>query len=296
MTTATQPPSEFAAAHGSLPTVEITQRVGSGMERAERSGRRIETLAEGVTLILGDCLEVLPTLTGIDSVVTDPPYGVELKAKRAKQRGGGTTIRAGEYCHEDSPLYVRSVCVPAIMLCQQLASCVAVTPGTRNLHLYPIPADMGCFFSAAGTGNGRWGFTCMQPILYYGKDPYLARGMGSRANSCGQTYPNDANEQPHPCAKPIAMMRWLVNRASLEGMTVCDPFMGSGTTGIACVGGNRRFVGIEKDPAHFETALRRISAALAQGVLFPVGGGGAERQGELLSTAEKEENSVLPKQ
>jgi len=234
------------------------------------------------TLYNADCLEVLPMLTGIDSVVTDPPYGVELKAKRATQRGGGTTIRAGEYCHEDSPLYVRSVCVPAIMLCQQLAACVVVTPGVRNLHLYPIPDDMGCFFSAAGTGNGRWGFTCMQPILYYGKDPYLARGMGSRANSCGQTYPNDANEQPHPCAKPIAMMRWLVNRASLEGMTVCDPFMGRGTTGIACVGGNRRFVGIEKDPAHFEAACERIDRETRQQTLFTEPPKPTETQTELI--------------
>jgi DNA modification methylase len=60
------------------------------------------------------------------------------------------------------------------------------------------------------------------------------------------------------------MMRWLVARASLEGMTVCDPFMGSGTTGIACVGGNRKFIGIEKDPRHFETARKRIENALQQ--------------------------------
>ena len=194
--------------------------------------------------------------------------GVELTAKRAKQRGGGVTARNGEYCHDDSPEYVRAVVVPAIEMCRALASGVAVTPGIRNLWAYPPADDMGCFFSAAGTGMGRWGFTCMQPILFYGKDPYLARSMGSRANSCGQTYPNDANKQAHPCAKPIAMMQWLVGRASLEGMTVCDPFMGSGTTGIACIGGNRKFIGIEKDPAHFETARKRIERALSQGRLL----------------------------
>jgi len=262
-------------------------------ERSGRSGvggvRRFD--AEGVTLFCADCREIIPTLTGVDSVITDPPYGVELKAKRAKQRGGGVTARDGEYNHEDTPEYVKGVVVAAIGMCLVTAPSMAVTPGTRNLHLYPIPDDIGCFFSAAGTGMGRWGFTCMQPILYYGKDPYLARSMGSRANSCGQTYPNDSNEQPHPCAKPIAMMRWIVARASLEGMTVLDPFMGSGTTGIACIEGRRRFIGIEKDPAHFETAVRRIKAALAQGVLFPVGGGGAERQGELLSATEKQPNA-----
>ncbi len=219
---------------------------------------------DGVELYCGDCRHILHKLSGVDYVITDPPYGVELSAKRASVRGGGTTVRPGHYDHEDSPAYVQRVVVPAIGMCIIIAQGVVVTPGTRNLHLYPIPDDMGCFFSGAGTGMGRWGFTCMQPILYYGKDPYLVRSMGSRPNSCGQTWPNDANEQDHPCAKPIAMMRWLVARASLEGMTVCDPFMGSGTTGIACVGGNRKFIGIEKDPRHFETARKRIENALQQ--------------------------------
>lgn len=158
------------------------------------------------TLHLGDCLEIQPKLTGIDSIITDPPYGVELTAKREKQRNGDTSERSGEYCHEDT-----------IGMCLVQASCVLVTPGTRNMHLYPIPDDVGCFYSAAGTGMGRWGFTCMQPILYYGKDPYLARGMSGRANSCGQTYPNDANEQPHLCAKPIVGRNgWWLAEASKE--------------------------------------------------------------------------------
>jgi DNA modification methylase len=207
---------------------------------------------------------VLPHLTGVDAVVTDPPYGVELTAKRAKQREGGVVSREGKYSHEDSPDYVKSVCLPAIMLCQQIAACVAMTPGARNMHVYPIPTDLGCFFSAAGTGMGRWGFTCMQPILYYGKDPYLANCMGSRANSCGQTYPNDANEQAHPCAKPIAMMLWLVVRASLENALVCDPFMGSGTTGVACIRTGRRFIGVEIEPKYCAIAVERMERELAQ--------------------------------
>ena len=219
-----------------------------------------------VTLYLADCREVLPTLAAgsVDAVVTDPPYGVGLKAKRAKQRGGGVTVRVGEYSHADSPEYIQSVVVPAIEACRLIATGIALTPGTRNIFAYPEPADIGCFFSAAGTGMGRWGFTCMQPILYYGKDPYLAASMGSRANSCGQTYPNDANEHGHPCAKPIAMMIWLVNRASLQGMTILDPFMGSGTTGVAAVRLGRRFIGVECEPKYFEIAKRRIVEELAR--------------------------------
>jgi len=130
---------------------------------------------------------------------------------------------------------------------------------------YPQPDDMGCFFSAAGTGMGRWGFTCCHPILYYGKDPYLAKRLGSRPNSCGQTYPNDANKIDHPCAKPLPMMLWLVQRASLAGMTVLDPFMGSGTTGVACVKLGRAFIGIDIERQYFDLACQRIEEACAQG-------------------------------
>jgi site-specific DNA-methyltransferase (adenine-specific) len=222
-----------------------------------------------IDLRLGDCLEILPTLAdkSVDVVVTDTPYGVNLTAKRAKQRGGGVTARESSVNYEDTPEYIERVVIPAIEECIRIASCVVVTPGTRNLWKYPPAADMGCFYSAAGTGMGRWGFTCMQPILYYGKDPYLARRLGSRPNSSGQTYPNDANKIDHPCAKPIRMMEWLVTRASLEGMTILDPFMGSGTTGVACVKLGRSFIGIEKEPKYYDIAARRIAEAQQQMIM-----------------------------
>jgi site-specific DNA-methyltransferase (adenine-specific)/modification methylase len=227
-----------------------------------------EEIIGSARLILGDCREILPMLERVDAVVTDPPYGVGLKEKRAKQRGGGVTVRAGSYGFEDTPEYVRDVAVTVIEECRRIAPRVVLTPGTRNAWAYPTPDDLGCFFSAAGTGMGRWGFTCSQPILYYGSDPYLAERMGSRANSCGQTYPNDANEVEHPCAKPIRMMEWLVNRASLPGYAVLDPFMGSGTTGVACAKLGRSFVGIEIEPKYFDIACRRIEEAQRQSDLF----------------------------
>ena len=115
---------------------------------------------------------------------------------------------------------------------------------------------------------GRWGFSCSQPILFYGKDPYLEHGQGSRANSLGQTYPNDANATGHPCAKPLPQMMWLVNRASWRDEIVLDPFMGSGTTGVACANLGRKFIGIEIEPKYFDIACERIEAAYAQGRLF----------------------------
>jgi DNA modification methylase len=204
----------------------------------------------------------------VDAVVTDPPYGVGLKAKRAKQRNGKVSVRVGSYGFDDTPEYVRDVVVPVIQEARRIASAVVVTPGTRNMWLYPEPDDVGAWYSAAGTGIGRWGFVCSQPILYYGKCPYLANRLGARPNSTGQTYPNDANKIDHPCAKPIRFATWLVERASLEGMTILDPFMGSGTTGVACVNTGRKFIGIEIDPDYCEIARRRIEHARQSMGLF----------------------------
>ena len=214
------------------------------------------------TLYQGDCLEILPMLGKVDAVVTDPPYGVGFSGKTAVQRGGGTKKQIGGYnSFVDSVENITLVVIPAVTLALEMARRGAVTPGTRNLFRYPPADDIGCFFSAAGTGVGRWGFTCSQPILFYGSDPFLEAGKGSRANSLGQTYPNDANAVGHPCAKPIPQMMWLVGRATSETDIVLDPFMGSGTTGVACVKLGRKFIGIEIEPKYFDIACERIQKA-----------------------------------
>ena len=71
----------------------------------------------------------------------------------------------------------------------------------------------------------------------------------------------------HPCQKPVDLLAWLVNGLTVEGETVCDPFMGSGSMGVACIRTGRRFVGIERDPAHFATARARLENELRQGLL-----------------------------
>jgi site-specific DNA-methyltransferase (adenine-specific) len=220
-------------------------------------------------LYLGDCLEILPTLPKVDAVITDPPYGVGFSGKVAKQRDGGVSRSVGGYeSTTDTPDYVFRAVVPAIVTALDIAKRGAITPGTRCLWSYPAADAMGAFYSAAGTGLSNWGFKCSQPILYYGNCPYLAAGLGGRSDSCGQTYPNDANETGHPCAKPLPQMLWLVGRASLESETVLDPFMGSGTTGVACAQLGRKFIGIEIEPKYFDIACRRIEQAYAQGKLF----------------------------
>ena len=214
----------------------------------------------GITIYHGDCREVLPELL-FDAAITDPPYGVGLTAKRAKQRGGGVVSRPGSYSFDDTADYVSSVVVPVIDAVRAACRRVTLTPGTRNLWLYPPADDVGCFFSAAGTGMGRWGFTCMQPILYYGSDPYLGKRFWfacPNSPSGGAYVPNDANQIDHPCAKPIKMWRWLVNRASGPSDVLVDPFLGSGTTLRAAKDLGRRAIGIEIEERYCEIAAKRL--------------------------------------
>jgi DNA modification methylase len=205
-----------------------------------------------VTVYHGDCREILPSLAA-DVFVTDPPYGVDLAARSTKR-----AVRLGSYtCFEDTPEYVEAVAVPVVRDLLARGMRGALTPGVRNMWRYPGPADVGTIWSAAGAGMSSWGFQCSHPIFYYGKDPYLARGLGSRPN--GLAWNNATEENGHPCPKPLAVMLWLVNRVSWVGDTVLDPFAGSGTTLRAAKDLNRRAIGIEIEERYCEIAARRCA-------------------------------------
>ena len=207
----------------------------------------------------GDCREVLPLLPRVDATITDPPYGVDLGSDPSHVIGN--TPYAS---FDDTPDNISAVVVPAIALARSISTRVVVTPGTRCAWLYPPPDELGTVYFPAGSGFSRWGFTCSQPILFYGKDPYMPRNKKPNSVRCTE----NSEKNGHPCPKPIGLMKWLVDRASLPGETVLDPFMGSGTTGVAAVQQGRQFIGIERDPKYFEIACERIRQAQAQGSLL----------------------------
>lgn len=232
---------------------------------------RIEYLAEGVTLCLGDCREILPTLGKVDAVVTDPPYGIGLETKTSDFRGsryfdGGESLRATKL-YDDDPARVRRLISDVIPLALRLADRALVFSGPAMLWAYPEPASIGSIFTPNGAGRTAWGFQCTHPILFYGKDPFLQDGLGGRPNSHRDEQPN-SEKIDHPCPKPLAWMRWAVARATRIGESILDPFMGSGTTGVAAVKLGRRFIGIEIEERYFDIACRRISEALKQPDLF----------------------------
>ena len=249
---------------------------------------RTEHLSDSVTLYLGDCRDVLPTLPRAQAGVTDPPYGIGLEKKTSDFRGSrhfdeGESLRASKL-YQDDEAHVRALIRQTMPVFLGKVDRALVFSGPAMLWEYPEPASIGSVFTPNGAGRTAWGFQCTHPVLFYGKDPFLQDGMGGRPNSHRDEQPN-SEKIDHPCPKPVAWMRWAITRASRAGETILDPFAGSGTTGVACVQLGRKFVGIELVPEYFDIACRRITDALARPDLFIKPPARAERPAELeLST------------
>jgi site-specific DNA-methyltransferase (adenine-specific)/modification methylase len=187
----------------------------------------------------------------VDAVVTDFPYGI------------GEKYASFDDTQDNLAILVSAV-MPELL---RVARVVLVTPGNGNQHLYPKPDWTLAWVERAGSGMNRWGFTCWQPVLAYGKNPYLARRLGLRPDVFMGNGERSSNKE-HPCAKPMGVMRWMVERATaVPGTTVLDPFTGSGTTGVACIETGRNFIGCEIDPGYVEIARRRIAEAAARPML-----------------------------
>lgn len=225
---------------------------------------RVEHIGDA-TLYLGDCLEILPTLQKVDAVITDPPYGVsgQQNTKSETRECGKKNDYIG---FVDSAEYVATVAVPAVTAALAIAKRGVVTPGNSCFTLYPRPSSFGAFYQPASVGLQPWGRADAQPILYYGKHPI--GGQAIPASKCSYQLVESPEVNGHPCPKPTRAMIGLVAAASLPGEIVLDPFMGSGTTGVACAQLGRKFIGIEIEPKYFDIACRRIEQAYAQGKLF----------------------------
>jgi DNA modification methylase len=210
------------------------------------------------TLYCCDCLEILPTLGKVDAVITDPPYGIGF-----------------DYASYDDTADNLERLIPVLMEAVRGARRGVITPGNTNIHRYPAPNWMGAWTWDTTTACGFWGWSQWQPILLYGDD--VAPGTASvngvfksdRIHFSGGAAKIDAGAGGgHTCPKPLTFVERLVARFTLGGEDVCDPFMGSGTTGVACAKLGRKFIGIELEPRYFEIACRRIEEAYRQPDMF----------------------------
>lgn len=200
----------------------------------------------GIKIFLGDCRTILPHLDPVDAVITDWPYGVGVDYE--------TYIDSDKNLDE-----LISTCFPALLT---VSKRVCFTCGVLNQWKYPKPTWGLCLFSPNSNGSGPWGFTCWQPVLCYGKDPYLQNNKGRQPDArsfSGMAKP----ESKHPCPKPLKLWSWVVNRCSMPGETIIDPFMGLGTTLITAKNLGRKAIGIEIEQKYCDIAIER----LRQGVL-----------------------------
>lgn len=210
-----------------------------------------------VTIYHADCREVVPSLRA-NALVTDPPYGVDFQGKSTKRN-----LRRGKdqgYLGGDSA----SIGPAIVRIALTRVERGAVFTGTRLMYSYPEPYDIGCVYSPAGAGRGRWGFHCFNPILFYGRPPPR---IGKRPSSLLSFDISDASD--HPCPKPLRWMTWLVELASNEGETILDPFAGSGTTLRAAKELGRQAVGVEIEERYCELAAERCAQEVLPLVPLP---------------------------
>jgi DNA modification methylase len=213
---------------------------------------RIEHLAEGVTLYLGDCREIVPTLGTFDACVTDPPYGIDItKSNRiAVSRGMG----GGDW--DSAPIDKQTVA----MVVNSAKS--AIVWGGNYFDLPPTR----CFLVWDKQNEGRDDIEMAWTNIDAVARIFRMRPM------------NMDGGKVHPTQKPIDLMKWCLSMVSGR---VLDPFMGSGSTGVACVKRGLCFVGIEREERYFDIACKRIAEAIATPDLF-VQAPTPMRQGALL--------------
>lgn len=193
----------------------------------------------------GDCLEIMKKLPDkcVDLVLTDPPYGVEF---------GYDTI-------EDTQTELKLLVDKFMPEALRIGKRVLVTCGNGNQHLYPKPDWTLAWVITAGVGQNKWGFTCWQPILAYGKDAFRENGMGARPDIISKN--ESSKDYGHPCSKPIEFWKELLLRGSVkESDIILDPFLGSGTTAVACKQLKRNFIGIEISQKYCKIAQKRLDA------------------------------------
>lgn len=235
--------------------------------------RRREIIG-GCTLYLGDCREVMPTLA-VDHVIGDPPYEDELHQGAT---AGRITRTDGVRMHGDLGFAGINADRESIA-----AACVAASRGW--VILFSLAEGVRAWRDDLQAAGAKWDTTCfwIKPNSmprFNGEGPARgaecfvtcwAGGGRRRWNGGGKrgvyTHPVTVGRVGrHPTEKPVALMSDLVADFTQPGQLVCDPFMGSGSTGVACVALDRAFVGVEQDERWFDMACRRIEAALRERV------------------------------
>jgi len=201
------------------------------------------------TLYLGDCMDILPTLDKVDAVITDPPYGMQRDGKpQSTSAHGGHKGYEFMGWDEQAP--------DAGVFHAVLSSADRQIIWGANFYPQHLPPSMGWLFWDKGQrisqSDGELAFTNMDKAL---RVFTLNRAALAQDGAV------------HPTQKPLALMKWCIDQAG-NPETILDPFMGSGTTGVAAIQMGRKFIGIEREPKYFDIACKRIEQASKQVDMF----------------------------
>ncbi len=245
---------------------------------------RVEQIGNA-TLYLGDCLEILPTLDRFDALITDPPY-----SSGGQFRGDRTQKTSLKYVNSDSDATCRDEFAGdnrdqrafltwmtmwmgrGLQSAKPGATCCIFTDW-RQLPTMTDAIQCGGWvwrnlvtWWKPGVRMQRGRFSASSEYIIYGSHGVPADGEKSPQNVL-TFQPVDGESKEHIAEKPVALLEVLVG-ITPAGATVVDPFMGSGTTGVACSNLGRKFIGIEIEPRYFDIACERIENAQRQERLF----------------------------
>jgi len=202
-------------------------------------------------LYLGDCRDILPTLPKVDAVITDPPYGIlnlagegSTPAVRKSPRQMGSGKLKGRILNTSSVEW-------------DVAPDPAVFDALRANSNWQI--FWGGNYFALPPARGMLVWDKEQPWENFSQVEIAWTNLSRPAALFRESATRGTPGKAHPTQKPLSLMRWCV--AMVDALTVLDPYMGSGTTGVAAVQMGRRFIGIEREPKYFEIAVRRIEDA-----------------------------------
>ena len=193
------------------------------------------------TLYLGDCREILPTLPKVDAVITDPPYGIGAN-KQSLGSGKKQFERGGDW--DAKPPEITDWLKVGVKVCFWGGNYFSDQLAPSNDWLIWHKVNDGLSFSE-----------CEMAWTNFGKQTRHISHHWS------------GEEKVHPTMKPLAVMKWCIGQAG-NPKTILDPFMGSGTTGVAAMQLGRKFIGIEIEPKYFDIACERIENAQRQTNLF----------------------------
>ena len=202
------------------------------------------------TLYRADCREVLPLLPRVDAVVTDPPYGIGWKPRVTHQ---------DQTWVDEINFDIAAMLVGRYNLVwggQYFADRLPVGEGWLTWCKRPIDFNFSNDNRSYATTELAWRDWGKAKFLSLVWDGGMRAGSAENRTFC------------HPSQKPLEVMEWCIKQLPDDAMSVLDPFMGSGTTGVACVKLGRKFIGVEIDEGYFATACKRIEQAYAQPDFF----------------------------